>query len=59
MNDKALLVQRLRHVFRIPNEFSDEKVLEITKGSFVRANIELKIAGERFIRALAQLIRRK
>ena len=47
--EETELVNRLRETLKLSKEdASDEKILTITKGTFLRALIELRIAWQKF-----------
>lgn len=47
------LIKRCREQFELHESITDDQVLEITKGTLLRAGIEIGIAKEQLVKAMA------
>ncbi len=52
MIDEQRITKRIRRMWFLPKDISDEKILARTKGSLFRARVELTIAVEDFRKEL-------
>jgi hypothetical protein len=50
--EREELITELRAYYLIPSKYSDDQVIDLTKGSFGRAIIELRFAKSNFCKAI-------
>ena len=52
MDKQKRIVNELRALIKAPNECSDDEIMDITKGSLLKASVELSLAIEELSSAL-------
>lgn len=57
VRNATVLVERLRKEFQIPLDTTDDEVLDLTKGSMLRAFVELRLSWEDLVYELSRLFR--